>query len=220
MAWQFTPLLLPQAIGALVSFVGAFLIWRRRSRAPGARALAAVQLAAGFWATAGALEFASTTLPAKIFWSQLSYLGIAACPLALLHFTYPFVRDGAPLPRSLAGFAFACSLILPLAAFTNGWHHLLWREVQLVPRGDFINGLYLRGPFFWFTVAYCYGVMFGCALALLRHSVNLVIALTADLTPEAAARWTAAGVPRILGKPLRLPVLSSVLHAELPHPNP
>ncbi len=171
--WQFTGLALPQAVAAILALAGGLFVWRHRRGQPLGFWLALMLASNALWAGAGALEFLAATVPAKILLSQISYLGIVAGPVILLHFTHAYLDPGARPPRPLLVAAYTLGAGILLAAWTNSSHLLLWTDV--VPQRD--DGLlfvrYERGPFFWLTVAFCYGVMLRCSVLLLGQTIRI-----------------------------------------------
>src|SRR5574344_2004699 len=77
--WQFTPQALLPLMAALAAASAAVQVWRRRE-SPQAGWLATVLFGAAWWAGIAVLEYATTALWGKIFFSQLTYLGIALAP--------------------------------------------------------------------------------------------------------------------------------------------
>ncbi len=172
--------------------VAAVQGWRRRA-SPLAGWLLVVLLASAWWATIAVLEYATTALAAKIFFSQLTYLGIELAPLAVWRFAYAYTHDGASPARGWCWLANGWAAGVLVAAFTNGWHHWLWADVRLIEVGGSIQGWYERGWLFWANVAYCYGAMAVAALIFLRQALatrgdlrrQSWVLLAATLTP-----WT------------------------------
>lgn len=138
-----------------------------------ARWLLAVLVGAVLWSAAGALEFSAATMAGKIFWSQVSYLGIVCGPVALFHFAYAHTHDQNAPPRALSVLTAAIGATILLSAATNSLHHLLWPEIVAVERDGLLFARYERGPFFWATVAYCYGFMFASSVMLAAHTLSL-----------------------------------------------
>ncbi len=173
LSWQPAAVALPQAIAAALVAIAAALVRPRTRTDKGALWLWLVLVGAALWSAAGSLEFTAVSLQAKIFWSQISYIGIVLGPVALFHFTYAYLNDGAAPPRVWSGLQFACGGAILLCAFTNAWHGLLWPEVLPVQRGDLVFARYERGPMFWVTVGYCYGFMLASSALLVRHTFAL-----------------------------------------------
>ncbi len=171
--WTYTTLALPQTVAAVACLLALVVTLRRRVSGRLAGSLAFMLASHLVWAGAGALEFCAHSLDTKTLLSQISYLGITAGPLALLHFTHAYIDDGALPPRRwrlLAGLLGA--LVLGLC-WTNQTHRLLWSDVTQVEILGHPFAHYHRGPAFWLVVAYCYGFMLASSARLIRHTLRV-----------------------------------------------
>src|SRR5665648_1103217 len=85
---------------SLVSFFVAFLAWKRRT-VNGARELAFLMIAAGIGAFWLIFETAAPSIPDKIFWSKLEYIGGIPTPVLYLIFVLRFtcLLYTSPSPR-------------------------------------------------------------------------------------------------------------------------
>ena len=149
--WQFTPQALLPLMAALAAASAAVQVWRRRE-SPQAGWLATVLFGAAWWAGIAVLEYATTALWGKIFFSQLTYLGIELAPLAVWRFAYAYTHDGAAPSRGWRWLTNGWAGAVVVATFTNGWHHWLWSEVRLIDVDGFVQAWYGRGWLFWANV--------------------------------------------------------------------
>lgn len=182
----------PLIIGALFGLFLAFFIARKRP-APGARALVALLLGASLWSAGYALEFLSPGLEAKLFWAKFQYFGIAAIPLAWFIFAIQYLDTPLWLARSLkrqALLGLIPSVTLGLV-WTNEFHGLVWRQVQL-PSASPVHMLEIaHGPWFWVYLAFGYCLLLlGSAMLMRRllgsgrlHLWQISLALFAILIP-------------------------------------
>ncbi len=171
-SFQLTSLAIPQALAAgLCVMAGGFALPLRKDYAS-ARWLLAVLGGAAWWAAAGAAEFCAANMAAKVFWSQVSYLGVAMGPVSLFHFAYTYTHDQQAPPRTLSAVVIGLGVVVVLSAATNQLHHLHWPEVRPIERDGLLFAYYGRGPGFWLTVAYCYGFMFASSVMLAAHTLN------------------------------------------------
>jgi signal transduction histidine kinase/ActR/RegA family two-component response regulator len=171
LSWQLTPLALPQALAAVVSFVSFGLVWRRRHESAAARDMGIMLLCAGWWALCGTLEFGATSLEAKILLSQLSYFGILGAPWALFRFALSYTDSDTAIPRWVEPLLGAVAGVVLLGVFTNGWHGWIWLQVDLIHRYGYIFAWYEHGPLFWLNILYCYGLMLSSCMLLLRYAI-------------------------------------------------
>jgi len=107
-------------------------------------------LAAAVWALTAAGELAAMTIPAKIVWGKLSYLGITSVSL----FWFLFARGYSQRARWLTRWRLALLGVIPvvslLLALTNEWHHLIWPRIT--PISDTPGSALKQGSTFWFTL--------------------------------------------------------------------
>ena len=109
---------------ALTCILLAVVSWRSRTT----QSLASFTLlmaAVAVWGLAYAQELISTTLPDKVLWSKIEYIGIVIVPVAWLAFALRHTgQDHWLRRRSLALLAFPSALTL-LLVWTNDLHRLI-----------------------------------------------------------------------------------------------
>lgn len=170
-SWQANVYAIPQIIAAALCIVCLCLLWKRRWNSAAAYDLVFVLVCACWWSIAGTLEFCAGTVKAKVFLTQLSYLGIVGAVWTLFRFTIAYTDSLPHLPRrAIPIFAMAGVVILAMV-FTNGTHGLFWSDVYLIERNGFVFGYYQRGPIFWLNVLYCYSLLLWSCMLLFRHAV-------------------------------------------------
>jgi signal transduction histidine kinase len=213
MSWHFTPFVLIYFVAATVSaFV--VLIARRRRTVPGAQALASLMVAVTIWALCDGLESALLELPAKVFVSKLSHIGIQAIsPLMLLFVLGYTQRQHWMTPRRMAAL-FIVPTITLLLVFTNESHRLIWQSTKPVNLPTGVELSFVHGPAFWAATVYHYIVITIGALLLLetlarkrdlyrKQAAVLVVAVfvpwianivyLTDINPLPGLDWTSLG---------------------------
>lgn len=205
---QLNLLVLSYVASAAVSGGVAVVAWRRRQMA-GARELALLMLASGWWLLANAFEASALGLSAKVAWSVVAYVGIESAPVLYLLFVLGWTRQDGWLTRP----RIALLLLVPFAsvgmAVTNEWHHLLWPSVTLIDAWG-VTAVYAHGPWFWVEVAYAYGLVGAALVALIAaiarypavYATRLRLLIVGSLAPLVGSVLYAAG-------------LDSFLHADL-----
>lgn len=152
-------------IGSLIEFINAIaavltilFLWRYR-KAKEVKYLIILELFITIWAFTYAMEFGTRDLATKIFWSKMSYLGIAFSPLSYFLFATAFSQKNKLInPTNISLLSIIPFITLPLV-FTNEYHHLIWTKVELDPN---INiAYYFHGPWFWVYFAYSQFMIFG-----------------------------------------------------------
>ena len=157
-------------VTAAVAAAQAAYVWRRWNL-PGRRYLFWFMLAGVEWAVASGLEIAAVSLPTKIGWATVSYVGAAACPVLYLGFVLGYVRSRRfPLAGRLRWLWLlpVCTLALVI---TNRLHHLIW--VGYVPSAIHEGLLvYSHGPWFFVHTIYSYSLLAVSGFLLARAALT------------------------------------------------
>ncbi len=168
---QNVPYVVVPAIAAGIALSVAIYAWLRRA-APGGAPLALLMLAVAMWALAAAGEFAAVSVPAKIWWSKITYLGIVGVAPAWLLFVLDYGQRTEWLtPRRIALLWIVPAITL-LLVFTNEWHHLIWPRVT--PSSDAPGAMliYDHGIGFWVEWAYSYLLMLVGTILLVQTTLR------------------------------------------------
>jgi PAS domain S-box-containing protein len=182
----------PLIISAVLGLFLAIFILRNRP-APGSRALVALILGACLWSAGYALEFLSPGLENKLFWAKFQYFGITTIPLAW--FIFAARNQGSPGWSRQSLRLWALLAVIPLVTlclvWSNQFHGLVWRQVQILSIGPVQMLEIHHGPWFWVYWIYSYGLLFLGSLRLVRalfgtvhlHRWQTRLALLAVLIP-------------------------------------
>jgi len=119
-----------EILTALAAVNIIMLLWKFRNLLE-VKFLIYLEVFAGIWALTYAFEFASTELVTKIFWSKMSYLGIAFLPVCYFLFTTAFSQKSNIINLRKIAFLTIIPLITLGLVFTNESHHLVWSDVTL-----------------------------------------------------------------------------------------
>lgn len=90
-----------------------------------------------YWLIFYILELSSRSLQYKILWSKLQYIGIAIVPITLFILTFYFSGYQNWLNIKLNYALLVVPFIALIFVFTNGKHHLFWKEMALVSTGNY-----------------------------------------------------------------------------------
>ena len=167
---QYTPYIIPLLVAALISIWMMIIILTQRSRAN--LGLAGLSLAIVVWVLGHAGEIAGLDLATKIFWSQVQYIGIALVPFTWVIFSYNHTHPDNPMPLRMALPLAVLPLITIGIAWTNSWHHLLWKSTYIKEIGVFSEMGVTYGPWFWVHAAYSYALNLAGAIYLFRFLGN------------------------------------------------
>lgn len=139
------------------------MILPRRGTLSG-RYLSLFLFSVSIWSLAGALEAAAIGIPAKIFLSKVSYVGILSSPVLLLYLALGYTHSDGNFPHLRRGWLW----ILPGVTFglvaTNEHHGLIWNNFTPLPAGNIL--LYGHGPWFWVNAGYSYLLVCGAVVLL------------------------------------------------------
>ena len=166
-------------LAALAAFCIFFLLWRRRVSV-GAKYLAFFELSVAVWALGAAIEAAASTVPLKMFWTQMSYAGIVSSPVFFFLFAMSYAQVGVFLTSRNVAMLFVCPALSVFMAWTSYWHHWLWTGIKIDPVTNM--AVYSHGPYYWVFVAYSYLL---CASGV----VTLVISMSSFPKEFRSQNW-------------------------------
>ena len=129
---------------ASLSIAGTALRHRERS---GAQALGLTMLSISMWSLACVFEANAVTIPLKLLWSQIAYIGTVSLPVFMLIFTAQFVQRDQWLTLTNLALLWVIPAITLLLAATNGQHGLIWSSFKVASETRHIV-IYHRGPWF------------------------------------------------------------------------
>ena len=126
----------------------------RGERSPEQRSLVVFNLAVAVWTAGNALQVATTTLGAKLFWVNVQYLGIALVPLSVFAFGLSLAGASERLsPRKWLLLTAPLALLVAMS-WTNGFHGLVRSSETL----GVVDGVVVLertfGPVFWLGWVY------------------------------------------------------------------
>lgn len=136
---------------ALAAVLTVMFLWKYR-KSEEVRYLIFLEILIAIWALTYGFEFATNNLELKIFWSKMSYLGIAFAPLTYFLFTTSFSqKENIINPRNVALLSILPFITLVMV-FTNDYHNLVWTEVTMHPEKNM--AIYYHGTWFWIYFGY------------------------------------------------------------------
>lgn len=157
----------------LLLAVGVMLVLARRSARlpafPGQRSFIGLLVSAAWWALTAALENLAVGLPAKVFWSQMAWLGIVATPLFWLHFIWTYIHGGPLLGRRWRWTAALLAVGTWVIALTNDAHHLMYLDIAPVAATAGAPMRYVHGFWFYVVTLALYVVMLASVVLVLNE---------------------------------------------------
>lgn len=157
---------------AAVLLVVAVVSWRRRATPPAVTLLILV-FTTFAWLSFNTLELLSSSPSTTLRWARITYIFVAATPVAWLAFAAEYVDRGEWLrPARLVMFTLVPTITV-LMTLTNPSHGLVWAEYQLLSVEGLLDLWIVEyGPWFWVSAVYGYScILLGAAL-ILGHCVR------------------------------------------------
>jgi PAS domain S-box-containing protein len=191
--WQATPYALVAFVASVVAVAFAVAMWRSK-RGPGTGALVALALGAAWWSALYGLELASATLPAKLLFGRLAYLGIVVVPVAWAAFAVAYTGHGDRLTPRRGALLAAPAVLAAVLPWTSGSNDLFWAGTSLTATEPGVLLAVEYGPAFWLWSAYAYSLLtIGTVLLLwsVPTDTRLFRRQTLHLVVGVAAPWLA-----------------------------
>ncbi|MEA5077056.1 MAG: diguanylate cyclase [Anaerolineaceae bacterium] len=153
--------LLPHEIVYIITIVLSaavlLLAWPRRKTFGGIYIILHL-IALIIWVFGILMEAATIDRETKIFWSQISYIGVVTVAPFFLCFILTYTNQKSLRPSFIASL-FIIPFIVLIAAFTNSWHHLLWPGFSW-GSSEYNILIYKHGFIFYLNVTYIFVLIF------------------------------------------------------------
>lgn len=187
-------------LAALASALAALLVWRRRA-APASGPLLGLLVGSAVWAGTYAFNWLSTAEAAQVFWLNATYLGVVVMPLSFLAFTLQYTGHGEWLTRRRLLLLALQPALTFLVVWSNPLHHWFHTSFSQSQVGGFVILEWTRGWWFWFNVAFSYGLLLLAEVILIRavrqmpsvFRSQILMVVAASLVPWVASIITQFG---------------------------
>ena len=115
-----------------------------------------------------AIEAAATTIPLKLFWSQLSYLGITGAVVSYFFLALVYGQYRRHLTRRNIVLILIIPFLTILIVATNNWHHWYYTNISINPNNNI--AIYTHGFWFWIYTTYAY-ILLAIGLIILLKAI-------------------------------------------------
>jgi signal transduction histidine kinase/CheY-like chemotaxis protein len=159
----------PVAAAAL-QMACALHVATRLSRAPGAKAFAAVLACEAWWAAGYVFELIAEGVPAKVFWDNVQLPPAFLLPLAFLLFVADYTGQRPSRLGWLVGALMAPPLAATLWVFTDAWHGAARATARILPAPPFDSLTYDFSGIELFSYFEMVLIMAGLSLWLFVHA--------------------------------------------------
>lgn len=127
-------------------------------------------LFASEWTFAYWIESIATSIPIKIWFSKISYIGIYGCVPLFLVFILYFLGQQAHLSRAKIASLFLVPVIMNILVQTNDMHLLIWSSITYDSGINLIH--YIPGPLYWLGVIYNYALFILIIVLLVNQTIQ------------------------------------------------
>jgi len=165
--FQYSYDLIPLFLAALISFIVAVVVLRKRSTSWGLT-YALLMATVGSWCLGYAMELMSTGLAAKIFWTDVQYIGVVAVPLLWMVFVCQYTNRDHWLSSNILLLMSILPVVTLILAWSNNISGLVLNNLQLAIRGEYVVLTLKHGIFFWIYVVYSYSLLLASIFILLQ----------------------------------------------------
>jgi len=190
------PYIATLVLAAAVAGVLTSVAWRYRDTS-GASAFALLMLTVVVWSLAYALELSSASLPAKLFWTRVEYVGIVILPAAWFSFAYQYRDHASRTSRRVIALLAIEPVVMFLLIWTNEYHGIFWRTITQAPGDPLFAWRSTRGIGYWVHAGYTYLVLLSGTILLIgafMRSPGLYRGQTAGLLIAALVPWVSNGL--------------------------
>jgi signal transduction histidine kinase/ActR/RegA family two-component response regulator len=178
------------SIGMLLGM--AFLFWKRRS-VVGAGMMTLIMILAAEWSVCILLSSVGSDLGVKIFWGNLSFIGIAFTPVMWLIFSLQYTQNERWLKGKYIHWLLVIPSITLVMVFTNSYHQFFASDIRReVLEGSTIQLLvYEFTGYFWIHAVYSLSLIVSGMMVFIHtlgrfskiYTKQVIIILLAILIP-------------------------------------
>ncbi len=213
---QFTIYSLILIISSIISLFLSWSAWKRRE-VSGALYLSLLFILVTIWSLTSAMELASADMASKIFWSKLSYIGIATVAPLWFLFALDYTQNQEVIKRPRVIFLFLIPVATIYLAFTNEWHGLVWPMLTIISTPEGLMIIYGHGPAAITSSIYSYILMLA-GLVLIGQNLfrtsriyqrQAMMVFLAALIPLISSSFYSAGISPFFFDPTPLALTAS-----------
>ncbi len=115
-------------------------------------------LSAAIYIVGYGFELLSTNVSRLIFALKAEYFGVPFMVAFWLVMTLQFVEKKQLSSKSI-GFIMVIPIITLFLSASNEYHHLVYKSITTIEYQGFLLSQFIRGPWYFLHVAYCYGII-------------------------------------------------------------
>ncbi|MBC7814980.1 MAG: PAS domain-containing protein [Burkholderiales bacterium] len=158
-------------VAAVVAVALAFFAWRRRSTS-GSMAFMLLMIATCIYALGYRFEMDFLTLPEKLIWAQVQYLGIVILPGSWFVFGLQYSGRITRLSRRMLALLCIEPIIVLALVWTYPASNLIWHSLALIEEETITLFTPTYGPLLWVHAAYSYALILTSTILLARMALR------------------------------------------------
>ncbi len=164
MALEFSILFVVRILSGLFALALVIALWEKK-KSEGVMFLIFFEFAASLWSITDGFEHEVTSLPLKIVWSQIGYIGSSTTTVFFLLFSLAYTQSEKYIRPFVVGLLMFIPVITVLFVLTNSNHHLIWEKIDFNPLTN--ETTYYYGIWFWIFAFFEYFVLVSAIIILL-----------------------------------------------------
>ncbi len=183
--------ILIMGLAGVINALVAVYAWKKHVNQSGVY-FALLMAAVTVMAFTNALEMSPWTVPVKIFWAKMSYIGVVNIAPFWFCFAIHYSHQAKGLDRRQMAGLWVIPVVTLALAFTNEWHHLVWPSITPLTNEPGSILVYDHGVAVYINVVYAYLLLLVGSYWLVRgalHSANLYQMQVAALATAALIPW-------------------------------
>ena len=139
-------------LSAIITLIASIAAWRRSG--PGSVMLSLLLFFMTMWSGFYSTRWMNISLDIKFLWFNLMYLGVSGLPTLFLLFVLAFTQNNGWFTRNKLTLLSIQPVLSTLLFWTNGYHGLFYRSLDIVQENGFMGVNFVRGPWYFIDAVY------------------------------------------------------------------
>lgn len=151
----------------------SYLSYNRRS-SPGASTFSRLMLLVALWTFSISMGMLSSTPSEAFIWAVLRMVGVFFVPVLWLGFAFQFADRETTVDVRLLSLTSVLPVLFTILMVTSQTNSLFLVDIQYIRSGPFLIDVHWElGPLFYVHIIYCYILVLGGILIILREALQL-----------------------------------------------
>ena len=128
-------------------------------RKPGYLSYVFLMLSVSFYSFGYAIELSSSTVESIFYAIKIQYIGLSFLPVFWVGFAADYTGLGKKILKPSYPFFLLFSVVTLALVFSNQYHHLHFRGIELFETKLFAIAVFHRGPWYWVYIVFTYSML-------------------------------------------------------------